>query len=290
MSFLKYIFLLFLLGNNLFAYTLKQDYITQKDAVYASDILKDVDKDFLLFNYEVDRHLLRVPANEVIKTFKEHGYTIENQAVRYVNFKEKSPVDLSRIHDELYKAFLEKYPSIKIQSLEIYPRAYLSTLPKDYTLSIPSQALYKSYSVISILTPEHKMIFFDYLLDATLDTIMTTKEIKRHEALGINNTKIKNIKFTSFTDDPLTDITNHKYQSKFSLKSDFILTQNNVEALSVVRRGDEIAATITDGGVVVSLSVVAQQDGRAGDIITVKTSEGKKLKAQVVGIKRVEIQ
>ena len=98
------------------------------------------------------------------------------------------------------------------------------------------------------------------------------------------------MQFTTFKNNPLTDIQNHKYQSKFSIKSDSILTQNDVEILSIVRRDDLVTATVTDGGVTITFSAVAQQDGKEGDIIAIRKSDGKKLMAKVIGTKRVEIQ
>lgn len=288
--FFRYIFLLFLLLSSLYSHTLKEDYETKSEHIYASDIIKSIDKDFLLFSYDETKHMLRVNAQDIIDIFKKHGYTLENKDVRYVNFRQKSPVNMDKITQSLKKEFLSKYPKLHIRSLKVYPRAYITSLPKLYSLSLQSQTLYKNYSTISIVTPDHKMTFFDYILDADIDVVITTKKIKRHQHITQNNTKIKTIKFTSFRSNPLTDIKNHQYQSKFSIKSDDILTINDVEALSLVKRGDMVVATLRDGGVTISFNATAAQDGKEGDIIAIRKSDGKKLMAKVIGTKRVEIQ
>ena len=290
MLFVKTVFFLFLLTLQLHAITLQENYETKGRDIYASDISKELDNDFLLFSYDDDKHMLRTNAEKVIAIFKAHGITIKKNDVKYINFREKSRIDIDKISDALKKEFLSKYPSLKIRSLRVYPRSYLIKLPKIYSLSLQKQTLYKNYSTISIVTPDHKMIFFDYILDADLDVVVTTKSIKRHEKLSFENTKIKTVKFLSFKANPITDISNHQYQSKFSLESDDILTQNDIQVLSIVRRDDHVVAMIEDSGVSITFDVIAEQDGKEGDIISVRKTDGKKLMAKVVGVKRVEIQ
>ncbi len=290
MSFVKTVLLLLCLTLQLHAITLQENYETKGRDIYASDISKEVENDFLLFSYDDDKHMLRTSAEKVIAIFKTHGIQIKKNDVRYINFREKSRIDIDKITEALKKEFLTKYPTLKIKSLSLYPRSYLTKLPKTFSLSLQKQTLYKNYSTFSIVTPDHKMIFFDYILDADIDVVVTTKIIKRHEQISFENTKIKSVKFLSFKADPLTNIANHQYQSKFSLESDDILTQNDVEYLSIVRRDEYVIASIEDGGVSITFSVIAEQDGKEGDIISVRKSDGKKLRAKVVGLKRVEIQ
>ena len=109
--------------------------------------------------------------------------------------------------------------------------------------------------------------------------------------LGVSNTLVKKVQFLNFKAAPLSDSSNHQYQSKFSLKSDYILTQNDVEQLSVVRRDDVVNAFIEDGRVAISFEAVALQDGKEGDTINIrKLTDNKELKAKVVGLKRVNIE
>jgi flagella basal body P-ring formation protein FlgA len=290
MSFVKTVLLFFYLSLQLHAITLQENYETKGRDIYASDISKDVEKDFLLFSYDDDKHMFRTSAEKVIAIFKVHGVQIKKNDVRYINFREKSRIDIDKITDAIKKEFLNKYPTLKIKSLRVYPRSFLTKLPKTFSLSLQKQTLYKNYSTFSIITPDHKMIFFDYILDADLDVVVTTKAIKRHEKISFDNTQIKTIKFLNFKADPLSDISNHQYQSKFALESENVLTQNDIEFLSIVRRDDHVNAFIEDGGVSITLDVVAEQDGKEGDIIAVRKLDGKKLRAKVVGLKRVEIQ
>ena len=290
MSFVKTVLVFFYLGLQLHAITLQENYETKGRDIYASDISKDIEEDFLLFSYDDDKHMLRTNAEKMIAIFKAHGIQITKSDVKYINFREKSRIDIDQITDALKKEFLNKYPTLKIKSLRVYPRSYLTKLPKVFSLSLQKQTLYKNYSTFSIITPDHKMIFFDYILDADLDVIVTTRAIKRHEKISFNNTKNKTIKFLSFRADPLSDISNHQYQSKFALESEDILTQNDIEYLSIVRRDEHVNAFIEDGGVSITLDVIAEQDGKEGDVISVRKLDGKKLRAKVVGLKRVDIQ
>ena len=256
----------------------------------ASQIYKDIPKDFIFYTYDQNEHMLRSNITEIAAIFKKHGFDLKFDGARYVTFREKSTIDTSLITEMLQKEFLQKYKTIEIKSLLIIPRAYITELPKEYSLKLQHQTLYQNHSTFAIITPEHKMIFFDYVLDATIDVLVTTTKVARHEMLGMANTVTKKIQFLNFKATPLSDITNHQYQSKFSLKSDTILTQNDVELFSVVKRDDVVNAFIEDGGVSISFEAVAVQDGKVGDTITIRKPDGKELKAKVVASKRVEVE
>lgn len=287
---LRYFLLFLFMSTLLEAYTLKQNYETKSREIRASDIIKNIKNDFVLYRYDDNEHSLRVSAQSVVEHFKEQGIDIEAENVRYVNFQERSLVDLSGIKKQLKSAFLDKYPSMQIRSLEIYPRSYLTTLPDEFSLSLRNRTLLNSYSTFAIVTPEHKMLFFDYILDADIKVVMSTRDIKRHEALNAQNTQEKRITFTKFQEQPLVSLQHHQYQSKFTIQSDSILTVNDVEALSLVRRGETVVVFIEDGGVSVSFEAKALQDGKEGDVISIKRDDGKKLNARVIGKRRVEIQ
>ncbi len=286
----KTFFFLLFFAMQLYGITLEENYETKGRDIYASDISKEITKDFLLFSYDTDKQILCTSAQKVIALFKNHGILIQPNKVKTITFREKSPINIQKICDALQREFLNKYPALIIKSLKLYPRTHLSELPDKYSLTLQKQTLARNYSTVSIITPEHKMIFFDYVLDAQLDVVVSTKPIARHEKLSFENTKIKRVKFLSFRAAPLSDVLNHQYQSKFSIKSDEILTQNDIEQLSVVRRNEHVVAFVEDGGVSITFDVVSQQDGKVGDVIVVRKSDGKALRAKVISDKRVQIQ
>lgn len=290
MYFFKYIFLVFITISDLFALTLQTNYETQGRDIHASEIYKDVPKDFILFSYDDNEYIYHSNQTEIAQIFKKHGLSLKFDGARYITFQQKSTIDIQPIVKLLTQEFTSKYPNINIKSLKVFPRAYLTSLPKEYSLKLQKQNLYQNHSTFAIVTPDHKMYFFDYTLDATLDVVVSTKKIQRHEKLGLANTKLKNVQFLNFKGMPLYDATNHQYQSKFSLKSDYILTQNDVEPLSVVHRNDIVNAFIEDGRVSISFEAVAQQDGKVGDTITIRKQDGKELRAKVVDMNRVEIE
>ena len=290
MHFFRYIFLTLLYIGDLSALTLQPHYETQGRDIHASEIYKDVPKDFILFSYDDNEYIYHSNQTEISQIFKKHGLTLKFDGARYITFQQKSTIDLQPIIKLLTQEFTSKYPNINIKALKVFPRAYLTSLPKEYSLKLQRQNLYQNHSTFAIVTPDHKMYFFDYTLDATLNVIVTTKKIQRHEQLGVSNTREKNVQFLNFKGMPLCDTTNHQYQSKFSLKSDYILTQNDVEALSVVHRNDTVNAFIEDGRVSISFEAVAEEDGKVGDTITIRKQNGKELRAKVVDMNRVEIE
>lgn len=290
MLLIKTFFFLLFFVLPLHAITLEANYETKGKDIYASDISKEITKDFLLFSYDENSFMLRVSAQRVITLFKAHDILIQPNSVKYITFREKSKLNMEPISNALRDEFLQKYPTMVIHSLSVYPRTHLDALPQLYTLSLQKQTLYQNYSTFAITTPKRQMIFFDYLLDAELAVVVSTKPIARHQKISFENTTIKRVKFLRFKAAPLTEISNHQYQSKFSIKSDEILTQNHIEQLSVIRKNEHIMAFIEDGGVSIVFDGIAQQDGKIGDIIVIRKSDGKTFRAKVIGEKRVQIQ
>ncbi len=285
---MKYLILLFFCFHSLYAYTLKRNYITKSHTIYASDIYPNINKNFILTRYNVGEHKLTMMANKIIKLFNAHGYTI-NTEIGYITFTQQSPVDMSRIIQKLKMGFLHKYPNLDIIKLRVTPISYIKKLPKSYSIIIPNYALLNNYSTIYIMTPMHKEFFFNFILNAKINIFVASKKIIRHTRLTAINVRVKFINFKNFHGLPITSITNHMYQSKFTIQPNHIILKRDVEPLSLVRRGDIVTATIVDGGMDIIFSAKALQSGKKGDTISILRDTGKQLRAVIVGSHMVRV-
>lgn len=285
----KYLFLLITFLNILHAYDLKRNYTTDSNTIYASDIIPNIQQNFIITKYDEGQHKLTLTANKIISLFHQHSYKLSS-SIPYVTFTQKSPIDMSKIKQKLRMSFLQKYPNLDIISLKVMPMSYMGKLPNSYTVRIPDYALLNNYSTVYIITPRHREFFFNFTLKAKINIIVATKKIKRHTKLTAFNTKEKFVNFKNFHGMPVSDISNHQYQSKFTIQSGQVILQRNIQPLSLVRRNQDVTATLNQGGISIIFSAKALQSGRKGDTIQIVRDDGKELKAVITGPNMVEIQ
>lgn len=78
-------------------------------------------------------------------------------------------------------------------------------------------------------------------------------------------------------------------KAKFNLDENTILTEESLELIPVVKRGNKVKAYSTVGNVSVSFAAAARQDGSLGDIIRIVTPDKKIFKAKVMDSLNVNI-
>jgi flagella basal body P-ring formation protein FlgA len=287
---IRYLLLSMLIVCSLFAITLKRTYMTQHTTIYASDIAQNLQKDFAITRYNDGDHAITLPASVIVNAFAKYGYKVNTNHLGYITFRQKSPIDLQKIKTALQNAFLQKYPQMEIQLLDIHPASYMQHLPKNYRVIIPHYALKNNYSTIYIKTPRHQEFFFNFTLQAKLPVIIATQKIGFHTPLTFKNTRIKTVAFQNFRGTPITSIGNHVYQSKFTIQSGSIILKRNIEPLYLVRRNHTVSATINDGGVHIIFSATALQSGIKGDTIKIRDDRQKQFNAIIIGPNMVQIQ
>lgn len=286
---MKYLIILLFYFSSLYAVALQRNYMTNSHIIYASDIIPNINKNFILTKYNEGNYKITIMANKIIKLFDKHGYKLSSN-IGYITFTQRSPIDMHKIFDKLKISFLQKYPNLDIISLKLSPISYMKKLPKLYTVMIPKYALVNDYSTIYIMTPEHREFFFNFTLNAKMNLFVAFKKISRHTKLTAMNTRTKFVNFRNFQGSPITSITNHIYQSKFTIQSGQIILKRDVEPMSLVRRGEMVTATVIDGGVSITFSAKALQSGRKGDIISILRNDSKQLRAVIIAPRMVQVQ
>jgi flagella basal body P-ring formation protein FlgA len=78
-------------------------------------------------------------------------------------------------------------------------------------------------------------------------------------------------------------------EALFEVKAGTVLTRSLVRGTLLVRKGEKVRGVVRVGAVVVRLWAVALDDGGEGDLIRLKTDEGRILKGKVIGDGEAEI-
>jgi flagella basal body P-ring formation protein FlgA len=287
---LKLLFLLFFIYSFGFSNQLKEFYYLDSTKIHISDIIEDVEDDIHLYDIPINKHILRIKSSLLIKMLEKNGYDGFNSKHNYTTFKIKSPVDTSKIENELIKYYKKNYDDIDIEYVNVEPRGYIDKMPDDYIVSIRSRNYLYNNSILSIKTLKNQKIFFDYTIKATLPVYITKQNIKKDTPLSALNTIKKSIILDKFKDKPVQNITKNQLQTKRNTKKNHLLTYRDVEELSLIQKGATVNVVFVNSGFNISFTARALQEGRLGQVITVQKSNGKRFKVKVISKNKAEMQ
>jgi flagella basal body P-ring formation protein FlgA len=279
------VFLELLLSN-----TLNKEYFINSRDIKLSQIIPHAKKDVILFSLEEGKHTKRVKSKDLIKLLKNKGYDSYTSKSNYIQFTKRSPIDISKIKKSIIRFYQKAYKDIEIKQISIMPRNYLESLPKNYVTNIQKKSVLYNHGTLYIKTKQNKKIFFDYNIDASLSVYVAKDDIKRDVELSAINCVKKSIILNRFRDVPIINIYNNTIQTKKPIKSGNVITIRDIQKLSLVKRGSDVTTVLNTEGITLSFSTKAQKDGKLGDTITVKNSNGKKFTVKVIGKNMTEVK
>jgi len=284
------LFFFLLLSFNLYALEyIKQNYYIDSHDINSTLFFKDKEN-ILLYTIPKHLHSLRIKKTQLEKLLKNNGFKNFNIESRYVYFEMKSPIDTTKIENFLREHYKNKYKQITINSIHVQPRSYMDTLPRIYNIHIRSKNHLSKDGILSIEDNQNKKYFFDYTIDAKLKVLISKEKIHRNEELSKKNTAYATLKLDKFRALPLQKLRLTKYQAKYNLKTNSVITVKDIKKLSLVKRDSMVTVWINNAGMSISFSAKALQNGKLNDIITIQKNDGKRLKAKVVAKQRVEVR
>jgi flagella basal body P-ring formation protein FlgA len=287
---MKILILIFLFILQLNAYELKDNYEFESNIIHSQDLFPEIPKNFEILKIPDDKTLYRLNAKVIAKTFELNGIEIDISKAPYVNFTKHSPVDFTSIKHQFETMLIKQYPSIQIHQITIVPRGYIPLLSKD-ALGVFDERYYQNPKGTFYILDEHGIRhYFDYIVDAELNVLHTNQKVSRKENLSGFNTISKLIPFQYFRDKPLTALPDHLSRFRSTLKASKLLTVRNIEEVPMVLKNENVVVEVQNGMVIVEFVATATQEGLLYDIITIQKRDGKRVKAKVIGEKRVELQ
>ena len=288
--FIRTLFFIFIFINVYASNNLNNTYYVDAKDINLSSIIPHVKNDIKLFSIEQNKHTKRVKSRDLIKKLKKHGHIDYKSKRGFISFVLKSPIDTSKIEETIRDYYLKKYTDIDIVNISVEPRSYLAKMPKDYVVNIRNRDYLTNTGTINIKTSDNKKIFFNYKITANILVYFTKNKIKKDVELSVMNVRQKSILFSKFRAKPIQYIQRGMYQAKHHIAKNKILTERDLETLSIVRRNSFVNVSLSNKNMAISFSAKALQDGKLNDIISVQKSNGKRLKVRVIGKNRVEMK
>lgn len=288
--FLKFLFLTLYTSLSLLANNLQSSYFISSDEVKLSDIVKEFKTDTTLFHLDRGKNSKKIAAKELVTKLETYGYLNYKQSSRFIKFIKKSPIDLNKLQLKVKEFYKQKYKYIDVKKVQVTPRSYTKSLPKEFTIVFQSKSHLKNRGTFYIKTSDKKKLFFNYTMLASLPIYKIKNKVKRGDELSAFNCRKKSVVLDKFRSMPLQKIPSHAFESKRQMKIGTTITQRDIRALSIVKRGDSVNVQLQNSGITISFIAKAQTNGQINDIITVLKSDGKKLKVRVTGKNRAEIE
>ena len=196
---------------------------------------------------------------------------------------------LNIISEAVLSKFENRHPCLNINDLpKIKPTSPLPSDFKDYEfikIKFRDYLLRKrhgSFKAIFKTPSREKSIYFKFDIDATVDVFKAKHKLYNDKILSKNDYEKISIKLDSLPSKVITCNMPKKLMTKNYVSANTILTMNRFKHKKDVLKGTDILAYIRDGMLVLETEATILKDANIGDIVKIKTDNGKLFRAKLI--------
>lgn len=199
------------------------------------------------------------------------------------------------IRSKLEMEFLSANDGLEIESIDLKftSRADINGYKfKDIYINKPTlKRNIGTFKVIFEKNGKEKAIFYRYKVNGQVLVLKINKDLNRGDLISENDIEFNRIEFKY---KPYDYVVEKKFLKrailKRSVKKDTILTENLIEIVSDIKRGDSVLAILNEGTIAIKFEVIALNNGHIGDVIRVRNNNGVIFNGKVISEDRVEIE
>ncbi|CAM2860826.1 flagellar basal body P-ring formation chaperone FlgA [Helicobacter burdigaliensis] len=268
---------------------LEETYYFQNNKIYASDIFKDIENDFLILEIPKSSNGYQIKSTQLIDKFEQEGMHVGAKSA-LVTFKKAINANTEGIKNHILGLFLQEYAKngIAINDLTIEQMTPIDFNEEDIKEIDFNKKLLKrkegSFDVVVFNEGRNRKIFFRYTIDATLNVLKTNTPLSGGEPLNYSNTKIEKIPFDKIGVALMEQSDLGRVALRSYTPSDTLLTKDRLIAKRVVKKGDKIVISVKENGVLLEFVLEAQKNAAIGDVIKAKALQGKKTyEVEIIG-------
>ncbi len=270
---------LLLLATLLQGAALQKEYTLYDTSVYSTDLVPDCEKKFFVLHLPANQQKYQHPVHEIQRLFKQFHCPLEEAEFARVTFHLQSRGEC--LEKELRSHFMQKYPTLKIDSLFVKKNRYFDCNKPYDLLSDPARPT----GTIRVRQGE-KTHFFRYDITGSFKRFVTVRKIARGEELTRSNIKQEAIEF-DHVDKNYVDSYRNKV-AKYALREGKVLTTYMVKEKPAVRRDHTVKCRYLNGNIVIEFEARALDDGVVGEVIKVQNGQNR-YKAKIIAPDVVEI-
>lgn len=273
--------------------TLESRYYCDDSIVTAEDFFPDIEENFIIGEFRNRTHL-QLSARKVQEIFKAHGYevTITHPVIA---LSKNSSFDKAPLLNELTARFLAYYPGLTIEKITVRPRTFFEQQAWVLqSVTIPDPTLTKNRGTFWALYDDgngkQKKVYFSYRITAKIHLLKAKRNIANGTILTKENTYLREVPFTTLTALPLGTESLGKVRVRGYLKRDVAITRTAVRDIPDIVKNQKVQAILKTDGVSVTIYATAQEDGKTGEIIRLKSDGGQLYKARVIDKNKAAIE
>jgi len=290
-----------LLSLTLFAKTIviEPEYCTRNDSLMLSDIYLDAKKDAILIDLP-NTSRFQIPTIRLKAALKKHGFTSITDNTKGLITISKMCIDnqlLQPLEDLLRLEFQKVYKTIEIINLTIRPKTPLPPNFKDFTFekwrinkSILRRQKGNFTATYLDIKGLRKTFYFYFEIDARLHGFKAKNNLPNGTILAPEAIESAVFDLDEINDIPLEEFEPNRWVLKNYIRQGTIILLRHLEPKPLVSRHDYVDALIKDGGLTITIRAQALNDGKKGDIIRIKTSDGRMLNGVVISNTKVLIK
>ena len=278
--------------------SIQKTYCIKNDAVHGSSFGYEGKPDFLIMTVPKDRMQYTVPSSVIINAFVDKNVTIVDGSDGVVIFKRHCA--LMGKSDEIETAFLEKFqetfPLVRIDGAPHI--SVKSSLPSDFehytleSITIPLTMMQKrsgsfvgSFSVLD----KKKKITFYYEMDAKVMAFKAKRNLQSGKILQNDDIEALWVDIDVLPSKPILGEMPRNLIVKNYIKEGQILGTYFFDTKKDISKKETIKALYSEGSLAIELYVTLQEDANIGDVVKVKTEQGKVLNAKILSTKEAKI-
>ena len=239
-----------------------------------------------------------VPTNSIRSAFSEHNVTIIDSSDGVVVFKRNCT--LMGKADAIEEAFLKKFQEVSPSVLiEEKPRISVkSSLPADFQryqlvgVSIPETTLKKnngSFIAIFKVGDKERKLYFTYEMNAKVMVFKAKRNLQSGKILQDDDFERVFVNIDSLPSKAIVGALSPNLIVKNYVKEGQIFSEYFFDTKKDVMKKESIKAFLSEGSLVIELHVTLLDDANIGDIVKVKTEQGKVLNAKILSAKEAMI-
>ena len=265
-------------------------YCIEHDTVNASFFGYKGKEDFVLMRIPKDRTNYSVNSNVIVSALTDHNVSVVDSSEGVVVFKRNC--SLMGKSDEIENAFLTKFQEASpFVIIEEKPRISAKTsLPADFKryqlvgIQISDATLKKnsgSFVAIFKAGDKERKLYFSYEMNAKVMVFKAKRNL-------LNGKILTNDDYESFLVSleglPTRAILNEIPQNviiKNSVKEGQVLSDYHFDVKKMLSKKESIKALLREENLVIEVQVTLLEDANIGDVVKIKTEQGKILNAKI---------
>jgi flagellar basal body P-ring formation protein FlgA len=289
--YLKLFLLSLLINSSLCAIALKSEYAIEGSDFNASAIDPTIDKDFLIYRFDQNRHKKSFTSSRLLQTFEEKGLELEDASQGIIHVERASNVNFEPVRQKIRAYYHSYFPDMYIEKVSLDTSSFIEEMPKGYTLDFKPNAYLYSHSSLKILSENSTDRFFvRYNIHAKIKLFKARHNINRDKILTPNDLVSKQTKFKRLKGLPLLSYPQQQVRVKKRLATGKILYQKDIEPLPSVLKDKPVNVRFISGKVHLEFQATCLDDAGIGEYVYIEKSDGKRLKAKVINRNLVEIE